>query len=171
MPGPTGLTGADGIQGPAGEVGPMGPAGADGLPGPVGPAGADGLQGPAGPAGADGLPGPTGADGLQGPTGPNTFNLAEPGVYQVLFQVSINESGQLVLTLNSGAGATALPYTVTGRTTGTSQIVGMALVQTTIINSVLTVRNPVSNATPLTVTPSAGGTSPVSAHLVITKLV
>ena len=71
-------------------------------------------------------------------TGPSSFNLSAIGTYQVLFQVSVTEAGQLILTLN-GAD---LAYTVVGRATGTSQIVGMALVQTTVINSVLTVRNP-----------------------------
>jgi len=50
---------------------------------------------------------------------------------------------------------------------GTSQIVGMALVETTVINSILTVRNPAGNPTALGITPLAGGTRPVSAHLVI----
>ena len=84
----------------------------------------------------------------------------------MFFQVSVTEAGQLVLTLNG----TELPYTVTGRATGTSQIIGMALVENNIANSVLTVRNPEGTATALTITPSAGGTEPVSAHLVITRL-
>ena len=84
----------------------------------------------------------------------------------MLFQVSVTEPGQLVLTLNGAE----LPYTVVGRATGTSQLVGMALVTTTVATSVLTVRNPAGNATALTVTPNAGGTAPVSAHLVITQL-
>lgn len=78
----------------------------------------------------------------------------------------MTEAGQLILTLN-GAD---LAYTVSGRATGTSQIIGMALVQTTVINSILTVRNPAGNSTALTITPVAGGTRPVSAHLVITRL-
>ncbi len=103
-------------------------------------------------------------------TGASTFNLSVIGTYQVLFQVSVSEAGQLVLTLDSGAGATQLSYTVVGRATGTSQIVGMALVETTVINSILTVRNPASTATALTITPVAGGTEPVSAHLVIMQI-
>lgn len=99
-------------------------------------------------------------------TGPETFSLTDVGVYQVLFQVSVTEPGQLILTLN-GAD---LPYTVAGRATGTSQIVGMALVETTTVNSILTVRNPEGTAEALTITPLAGGTRPVSAHLVITQL-
>lgn len=98
------------------------------------------------------------------------FNLSAIGVYQVLFQVSVTEAGQLVLTLDSGAGAQQLAYTVVGRATGTSQIVGMALVQTSVINSILTVRNPAGESTALTITPLAGGVDPVSAHLVITRI-
>lgn len=99
-------------------------------------------------------------------TGPASFNLAQIGTYQVLFEVSVDEAGQLILTLN-GAD---LAYTVFGRAAGASQIVGMALVETTAVNSILTVRNPAGNAAALTITPLAGGTRPVSAHLVITQI-
>ena len=61
-----------------------------------------------------------------------------------------------------------LEYTVTGRATGASDIVGMAIVTTAEEDSVLTVRNPAGNAAALTVTPASCGTNPVSAHLVIT---
>ena len=63
-----------------------------------------------------------------------------------------------------------LDYTVSGRATGTSQIVGLALVATTTENSILTVRNPSGNATALTITQLAGGASPVSAHLMIIRI-
>jgi hypothetical protein len=96
----------------------------------------------------------------------SSFNLSAIGSYQIMFQVSVSEAGQLVLTLN-GAN---LAYTVAGRATGTSQIVGMALVSTTAVNSILTVRNPAGNSTALTITPIAGGTLPVSAHLVIAQM-
>lgn len=43
-------------------------------------------------------------------------------------------------------------------------------VSTTSVNNVLTIRNPASNAAALTITPLAGGTSPVSAHLVILRI-
>ncbi|SFA73666.1 hypothetical protein SAMN05216312_101205 [Cohnella sp. OV330] len=195
--GPQGIAGLAGAIGAAGLAGPAGPAGPAGAVGPAGPAGA---VGPAGPAGAVGPAGPAGgalgfADffALMPPdnaatVAPDTdvsfpqdgpisgtaitrinasaFNLAAIGTYQVLFQVNVNEAGQLLLTLN-GAD---LAYTVVGRATGTSQIVGMALVQTTVINSVLTVRNPAGNSTALTITPLAGGTRPDSAHLVILQI-
>lgn len=174
-----------GIVGPTGATGPMGPAGDTG---PTGPTGATGPTGSAGGAldfadffalmppdnaatvapGTDvSFPqdGPTSAGGITR-TGPSSFQLSAIGVYQVMFQVSVTEAGQLILTLN-GAD---LAYTVVGRATGTSQIVGIALIQTTVADSILTVRNPAGNSTALTITPLAGGTRPVSAHLVMTQL-
>jgi len=94
------------------------------------------------------------------------FNLQEIGTYQVMFQVSVDEAGQLVVALNG----TELAYTVVGRATGTNQIVGMCNITTTSPNSILEIRNPVSSFTALTITPLAGGVNPVSAHLIITKL-
>ncbi len=94
------------------------------------------------------------------------FQLTSIGTYQVMFQVSVTEPGQLDITLNGAE----LAYTVVGRATGTSQIVGMALVQTAVINSILTVHNPVRKSTALTITLLAGGVNPVSAHLLITRL-
>ena len=71
-----------------------------------------------------------------------------------------------MLTLN-GAD---LDYTVVDRATGTSDIIGMSIVTTTEVNSILPVRNPAGNSTALTITPLAGGTRPVTAHLVITQI-
>jgi hypothetical protein len=110
--------------------------------------------------------GPSSGIGGIARTGPSTFNLSAIGSYQVIFDVSVTEAGQLILTLD-GAD---LAYTVVGRATGTSEITGMSLVTTTVTNSVLTVRNPAGNSTALTITPLAGGTRPVSAHLVITQI-
>ena len=83
-----------------------------------------------------------------------------------MFQVRIDEAGQLDLTLNGSE----LASTVVGRATGRSQIVEMALVQTTGVNSILTVRNPTGSPTALTTTPLAGGAHAVSAHLVIMRI-
>jgi hypothetical protein len=101
-------------------------------------------------------------------TGPSSFNLSAIGTYQVMFQVSVTEFGQLVLALNG----IEQPYTVVGRGSGTTQIVGMALITTSVVNSTLSVRNPIAGIVALTITPSAGafGTSPSSAHLVISRL-
>ena len=189
--GPVGPAGLQGIQGETGPVGPAGPQGIQGEVGPVGPEGPQGIQGEQGPAGgvlsfadfyalmppdnaATVAPGTDVSFPQDGPNsgaditrlGADSFELGPIGTYQILFQVSVTEAGQLILTLNGED----LPYTVAGRATGTSQIVGMALVETTTENSVLTVRNPEGTAAALTITPLAGGVRPVSAHLVIMQI-
>lgn len=87
-------------------------------------------------------------------------------MYNQLYVDYESMEGPLCLVLNAGQDAT----TIVGRATGTSQIVGMCLVQTTLPNSVLSVCNPLGSPIALTMTPVAGGTNPVSAHLVITRL-
>ena len=189
-----GETGPIGPQGPVGETGPTGPQGPIGETGPAGPRGAVGETGPTGPQGPAGgvlnyadfyalMPGDNSATIAPGTdvnfpqdgpnsgsgiarSGPDSFTLADIGIFQILFQASVTEAGQLILTLNGED----LAYTVAGRASGTSQIIGMAIVETTVIDSILTVRNPEGSAASLTITPLAGGTRPVSAHLVITQL-
>ena len=194
--GPTGATGTIGPQGIPGPTGVTGPIGPQGIPGPTGSTGPQGVTGPTGatgPAGTSGIlgfadfyalmppdnaatvaPGTDVSFPQDGPTSntsisrvsASTFNLEDIGTYEVLFQVSVTEAGQLQLTLNGNA----LAYTIVGRASGTSQIMGMAIVETTVINSILTVRNPSDNSTALTITPLAGGTQSVSAHLVIKQI-
>jgi len=200
LTGETGPTGADStVAGPTGETGPIGPTGETGptgadstVPGPMGIQGATGDTGPTGapggviafadffalmppdnaatvaPATDVSFPqdGPSSGSGGITRIGPSSFNLPAIGAYQVMFNVSVSEAGQLVLTLNG----VELAYTVAGRATITSEIVGMSVVTTTAADSVLTVRNPAGNSTALTITPVAGGTQPVSAHLVITQI-
>ncbi len=96
----------------------------------------------------------------------STFELSEVGSYDVSFVVSVSEPGQIGLALNG----VEFPYTVIGRATGTSEIVGDSLVTTTSVGTVLTVLNPAGESTALTITPLAGGKDPVSASLVIQKL-
>lgn len=197
--GPQGIPGPAGPQGPIGETGPAGPQGIQGEVGPQGPIGETGPIGPIGPQGIPGEQGPAGgvlnyADfyALMPPdnTAPiapgedvnfpqdgstsagitrasdNSFTLADIGTYYIMFEVSVDEAGQLLLTLNDAD----LDYTVVGRATETSQIIGTTIITTTAENSLLTVRNPADNATALTITPSAGGTRPVSAHLTIIQI-
>ena len=191
--GPVGETGPAGPQGPIGETGPVGPQGPVGETGPVGPQGPVGETGPAGPQGIPGgvlnfadfyalmppdntatvAPGTDVSFPQNGPISStdltrlsdSSFNLAEIGTYQVFFNVPVDEAGQLILTLNGED----LDYTVAGRAAGASQITGMAIIETTAADSVLTVRNPAGNAA-LTITPLAGGTRPVSAHLMIVQI-
>jgi hypothetical protein len=98
------------------------------------------------------------------------FILPAIGVYEISWQVSVSEGGQLVIGLDSGSGVVEQPATVAGRATGTSQIVNQVLLTTTSPASILTVRNPTGNPTALTVTPIAGGTHAVSASLVIKQI-
>jgi hypothetical protein len=100
----------------------------------------------------------------------STFNLAKRGVYKVEFQVSVTEPGQLVIALDNGTGFIEVPNSVVGRATGASQIVGVSLIKTMTRNTKLAIWNPTGNAPPLTITPLAGGTHPVSCHLVITRI-
>ena len=190
--GPTGPTGATGATGP---IGLTGATGATGVTGPTGLTGATGATGATGSSGVldyadffalmppDNAATVAAGAAVQFPqdgessgtggilrTGPSTFQLSQIGVYQVSFQVSVTEAGQLVLALDSGAGFVEIPSTVVGRATGTSQIVQTALVRTSTVNSILAVVNPVGGFSALTITPLAGGASPVSAHLIITQL-
>ena len=179
--GPTGPTGP---TGPQGEIGPTGPTGPTGPQGEIGPTGATGPSGitafadffalmppdntaTVAPGSDVSFPQDGEISGTSITRSSSTeFNLVEIGSYQIIFQVGVDEAGQLELTLNN----TPIPSTVVGRATGTSQIVGISIITTTSINSILTVRNPADNSAALTITPVAGGTEPVSAHLIITKL-
>jgi hypothetical protein len=175
--------------GAAGIPGVAGPAGAPGI---AGVAGVAGIQGVPGIPGAPGIldfsdffalmPGDNAAtvgagDPVLFPQNGSTngtitridadsFLLPTIGTYLVQFQVSVTEPGQLVLTLNGNLIANS----VVGRATGTSQIVGVSLVTTTTPDSVLEVINPPGNSPALTITPDAGGTHAVSAHLVIIRI-
>jgi len=186
--GPIGATGANGLQGPIGLTG------APGAQGPIGPAGATGSQGPigaTGPQGPSGLlafgyfyalmpsdntttvaagsavsfPQNGAASGITRLSA-GEFTLSAAGTYEVFWQVSIAEAGQLVLGING----TEQAYTVAGRATATSQITNHVLLVTTLPNSLLSVRNPSGNPVALTVTPSAGGALAVSASLLIKQI-
>jgi len=175
--------GAQGIPGVAG------PAGAPGI---AGAAGSQGVQGVPGIPGAPGIldfsdffalmPGDNAAtvaadtavlfpqngstSGVITRLNSSMFLLPTIGTYLIQFQVSVTEPGQLMLRLNGGL----IDNSVVGRATGTSQIVGLSLVTTTSPNSVIEVINPPGNSPALTITPVAGGTHSVSAHLVIIRI-
>jgi len=95
----------------------------------------------------------------------STFNLELVGIYEIIFQVSINEAAQLVIVING----TELDYTVVGRATGTNQIIGDCLILTTTPNSILSINNPIGSSTALTITPFGGGNKAISANLIIKK--
>ena len=165
-------------RGHRGKKGCTGPAGPIGLSGPVGPSFASsyadyyalmpGDNSATIAVGAD-VEFPSDGPFLGGDIarlGPSSFNLVSIGTYQILFQVSIDEPGQLVVSLNN----LQQTYTTVGRATGTTQITGICLIQTLTSNSTLTIRNPVGNSTALTITPNAGGAGSVSAHLLIMRI-
>lgn len=192
--GPTGTTGPTGLgsTGPTGS-GPTGPTGTTGSTGagPTGQTGSTGGLGPTGPVGvavlaaadfyalmptdnvatiAAGTPvsfprtGPTLGTSIVRSTA-NTFTLVDIGVYMVSFNVSVTEPGQLVIVVNGVEQG----YTVVGRATGTSQISEWCLIETIAPNSILSLNNPLGEVTALTITPIAGGTNAVSAHLTIVR--
>ena len=191
--GPQGETGPQGPQGPQGEAGPIGPQGPTGA---TGATGAQGIQGEVGPQGPRGLPGgvlsyadfyalmPTDnpeaiepgddvafprngviANTNIGRTSDTEFLLNAAGTYLVMWNATAAEAGQLVLTLNGEE----LSYTTVGKGAADGEIVGFTILNTTDATS-LTVRNPAANTTNVTLTPNAGGTNPVSAHLTIVQL-
>ena len=191
--GPTGLTGVTGLTGLTGLTGVTGLTGPTGLTGVAGSTGATGSQGVEGPqaailsfgyffalmppdnsatiapATAVEFPQDGAANGIYRSSA-SAFILPLVGVYEVSWQVSIGEPGQLVLGLDSGSGAVELPDTLAGRATGASQIVNRVLITTSSPNALLSVRNPTGNSVALTPTPVAGGNQAVSASLVIKQL-
>ena len=89
--------------------------------------------------------GPQKTPGAPARVSASAFQLSDPGTIWVSFIVSVNEAGQLLLQLDDADVA----YTVVGRATGTSQIVGESLVTTTQQNEILEVVNPSGNSTAL----------------------
>jgi len=196
-PGATGADGATGATGAAGTPGAAGATGADGATGAAGTPGAAGVTGADGATGATGATGPIGPEQFaeffalappdnaatvsiggavdfpqDGPEDGNiqrlsqdAFVLPDIGVYRVSFVVPVSEAGQLQLTLDG----TPLAYTLVGRATGTSQISGESLVQTTTANAVIQVVNFTSSSA-LTITPLAGGTAPAASTLIVEQL-
>lgn len=110
--------------------------------------------------------GPTSSGGITA-TGPTTFQLAAIGTYLVQFEVTVANAGQLQLRLNGAYIANS----VVGRATGQTQIVGISLVTTATVNSILEVVNPPGNPTALTF-PAVGssGFATFSDHLSIMRI-
>jgi hypothetical protein len=109
--GPAGATGGTGAAGPAGATGAAGPMGVAGPAGPVAPPVPLGDPRPL-PSSSPSLPpttvapgaavsfsqdGPVDASGTIARTGPSSFDLANIGTYEVSFEVSVTEPGQLIL--------------------------------------------------------------------------
>ena len=91
------------------------------------------------------------------------FILSNAGVYEVNFQVSVSQGDQLLLRINGSE----IDSTIVGN--GESQIVGMCLIQTSQLNSMLAVCNP-TDSPELLIPASVEGKRSVSRRLVIKQL-
>jgi hypothetical protein len=109
--------------------------------------------------------GPLVGTGIVSNVGGTTFTLTNAGTYEVSWQVSISEAGQLGIAL----GGTIQPDTVVSRASGSTQLVGDTLI-TVGAGAVLSIINPPGNSPAETITPDAGGNNPVSATLTIKQL-
>ncbi len=94
-----------------------------------------------------------------------SFNLAETGSYLVMFHVTTIQTPKLGLTLNGEI----LDYTIAGRPSGGSEIVGMTVVTTTQENAVLTLRYPEGENGGEAVT-ADNPTLNTTSHLVIVRI-
>ncbi len=191
--GETGPQGPIGLPGPTGPQGPAGPRGATGATGATGPQGPQGEIGPQGPRGLPGgvlsyadfyatmptdnataiTPGTDVAFPQNGViantnitrTSDTEFLLNATGTYLVMWNATVTEAGQLVLTSND----TELLYTVVVTGNGLDELTGFTILNI-VTPTTITVRNPVNNTTDVTLTANAGGTAPVSAHLTIVQI-
>ena len=178
--GPRGYQGLRGIPGERGEVGPIGPRGAQGAVGPRGPAGSPGIltacdfyatvpcdnPTPIPPGGEIAFP-EGGNGGEQGIVrcGPSRFRLTG-GRYLVLYNATVGGGGQMILALDDGE----IPSTAIGSGAAGGMLSGMAILTVGSCGGMLSVRNPRASLSPIALTPSAGGRGPITAHLLILRL-
>jgi hypothetical protein len=94
------------------------------------------------------------------------FLLKAIGTYKITFQASIAQAGQLGILLN-GALVTK---SIVGKASTGGQLFCSCLVNSTVVDSTLSIVNPLGNVGSLTLTVSAGGASAVSANLLIERL-
>ena len=197
--GPVGPRGPQGVSGPQGPEGPQGVAGPQGEPGPQGPIGLTGPAGPQGIQGIPGETGPAGSflgyadfyaimppenaaaiapgEAVEFPeqsfiggtnvtrTSDSEFTFTESGIYLVFFIAATSEAAQLVPAKNT----TELSFALAGKDSVLSQLSGMAIIAAND-GDVLTLRNPASATSSVTLSPNAGGNSPVTAHLILIRL-
>ena len=95
-----------------------------------------------------------------------SFNLAKAGSYQVMFHVTAVQIKKLGVTLNG----TMQDYTISGRPSGASEIVGMTIVTTTQDDTVLTLRYPEDEEAISDVQPTDNPYLDITSHLVIIQL-
>ena len=96
----------------------------------------------------------------------SSFQLADTGHYLMMFHVTTIQTPKLGLTLNGEL----LDYTVAGRPSGGSQIVGMTVVTVSQENSVVTLRYPEDESDNTGVLPAENPREDTTSHLVIVQL-
>ena len=185
--GEAGETGPTGAVGPTGEKGETGPTGATGEKGDTGScflvdfADFYGQMSQSGindnpddilPGGSVNFPSPStnpfGSIQRKEGTSPNEFVLPPNSVFEVIFNVTINNTGELLIVLN---GNELIPTTV-GKSGG-GVICGVSIITTPPdIDSILSINNPITAPSGgIKVDESSGAlTLPLSCHLVIKKI-
>lgn len=176
-----------------GTPGPPGPEGPQGIPGPEGPQGIPGPPGPEGPPGPPSgstnfadfyalmppdnpIPIPIGgriefpndgySNGVIVRLNTSQFILPNIGYYEVQLAIRIQATRQIVVVLDG----VELMETMSGNVGASGQIAGVFIVRTTAINQILSINSAISNTATIMISDSAGGLSPISAHLVIKQL-
>jgi hypothetical protein len=104
------------------------------------------------------------------PASLGSFVLNNVGTYRIDFYATVTESAQLILALDTGSGVVEIPNSVVGRATGTSIISGFIFLQVVVPGSKISLRNPVGNNIPITITPSSGGTRAISSRIIINRI-
>jgi hypothetical protein len=172
-------------MGATGPMGPVGPTGATGAKGDTGPgfypnfadfygqmssSGVNDNPDAINPGDAISFPSPAiNPFGIQRyGTSTTEFVLPPDSIFEIIFQVTIQNTGELVVVLNGNE----LIETVVGKSGG-GVVVGTCIIFTpSSINSVISINNPsTANAGGIKVDePSGALTQPLSCHLIIKKL-
>ncbi len=185
--GQRGFSGEKGDQGIQGEKGDKGDQGDQGIQGEKGEKGDQGIQGEQGPMGPPGnftivsayyciMPPNNPEDITPGNKieFPNTyyecpmiirstssiFNLINIGFYEIKFIVNVTQTTQIIVCLDDGTGFKEQYDMVSGRNSGSSQLNGQFIFQTSVPNTKLCLSNPSENNTPMKITETSGGTLP-----------
>jgi hypothetical protein len=97
----------------------------------------------------------------------STFNLINIGFYEIKFILNITQTAQVIVCLDDGAGFKPQYNMVSGRNSGSSQLIGNFIFQTFKMDTKVCIMNPIENNTPIKITETAGGTLPECCTLFI----
>lgn len=85
-------------------------------------------------------------------TGGGVFVFPKVGLYEISFQIIVDDAAQFIATLNDEI----LPYTLSGSSGNLGQVVGMFIIETMVKNSLFSIINPLLNDTQITINPAPG---------------